>query len=324
MFIAFVACIILFIYNYVRYSSSSYAHTTDNSYLSALFNKGIRGEYLTYDELRKYERIGCRFIYNLYLPKSNQQTTEIDLIMISPVGIFVFESKNYSGWIFGRENQSTWCQVLPTGRGSSQKEHFYNPVQQNRGHIKHLKSTLQYEVPMWSIITFSNRCTLKKIELSSHDVSVINRRRVTSVVADIFKINKPTLSQEQINEIYNALFPFSQVDNNTKSQHISDIKSYPETHNTTPKKQPQTIKETPKQTKTDSSPEEFLFSDLFAKPSPKLPTSKPPKKEPEILICPQCGGRLVVRTAKRGPCPGKEFYGCSNYPNCHYIQNFIN
>ena len=32
-------------------------------------------------------------------------------------------------------------------------------------------------------------------------------------------------------------------------------------------------------------------------------------------ICPQCGGRLVVRSSRYG-----EFVGCENYPECKYIE----
>lgn len=38
-------------------------------------------------------------------------------------------------------------------------------------------------------------------------------------------------------------------------------------------------------------------------------------------ICPQCGSKLVLRTAKRGNNKGQNFYGCSNFPQCRYIQN---
>ena len=37
-------------------------------------------------------------------------------------------------------------------------------------------------------------------------------------------------------------------------------------------------------------------------------------------FCPKCGGELVVRTAKKGPHAGEQFYGCSNFPNCRYIK----
>lgn len=41
----------------------------------------------------------------------------------------------------------------------------------------------------------------------------------------------------------------------------------------------------------------------------------------EDMICPKCGSKLVLRTAKNGPHAGNQFYGCSGYPKCKYIQN---
>jgi hypothetical protein len=49
---------------------------------------------------------------NLYIPKKDGSTTEIDLIMLSQTGVYVFESKNYSGWIFGDEKSKNWMQTL--------------------------------------------------------------------------------------------------------------------------------------------------------------------------------------------------------------------
>lgn len=38
-------------------------------------------------------------------------------------------------------------------------------------------------------------------------------------------------------------------------------------------------------------------------------------------ICPACGGKLVLRTARNGENAGKQFYGCEYYPNCKYTRN---
>ncbi len=43
--------------------------------------------------------------------------------------------------------------------------------------------------------------------------------------------------------------------------------------------------------------------------------------EKDELICPKCGGKLVLRTAKKGANAGSQFYGCSNYPNCKYTRD---
>ena len=37
--------------------------------------------------------------------------------------------------------------------------------------------------------------------------------------------------------------------------------------------------------------------------------------------CPKCGSRMVLRTARQGGRAGKQFYGCSKFPNCRGTQN---
>ena len=38
--------------------------------------------------------------------------------------------------------------------------------------------------------------------------------------------------------------------------------------------------------------------------------------------CPECGSKMVLRTAKRGPNRGNQFWGCSNYPSCRGIREY--
>lgn len=91
-------------------------------------NAGQFGEYLIDYALQSNGIEGERVVLtNLYLPMKGK-TTEIDLLMLHEKGIFVIESKYYSGWIFGSEDQLKWTQCFRNGR----KEHFYNPVKQNR------------------------------------------------------------------------------------------------------------------------------------------------------------------------------------------------
>ena len=58
---------------------------------------------------------------------------------------------------------------------------------------------------------------------------------------------------------------------------------------------------------------------------PALPVPEPapaPIQESEpAKTCPRCGAALVLRTAKKGENAGKQFYGCSAFPKCRYIQN---
>lgn len=63
---------------------------------------------------------------------------ELDVLMLHERGVFVFESKNYSGWIFDSENQQMWTQSL----NRYTKTRFYNPVMQNAAHVRALSRRL--------------------------------------------------------------------------------------------------------------------------------------------------------------------------------------
>jgi len=95
-------------------------------------------------------------IDDVTLPTFNG-TTQIDQIVVSPYGVFVIEVKNMSGWIFGRENQQYWTQVL-----YKRKYKFFNPIKQNQHHIRTVQSLFglhsgQVEV----IVVFTGSATFK-------------------------------------------------------------------------------------------------------------------------------------------------------------------
>ena len=120
------------------YEQTSYYQITQREFGSNKKNKGTKGEYSLYEVLAQYEQLGAKLLYNLYLPKGNGETTEIDTLMIAKEGVYVFENKHYAGWIFGSENRDRWYQTLPTGKGKSKKTDFYNPIKQNATHIRYL------------------------------------------------------------------------------------------------------------------------------------------------------------------------------------------
>ncbi len=228
-FIFIPLCIyIVFKYFEIKhYKESSYYKDTKVSYLRLRYDAGRYGEYLIYKYLKEYESNGIKFLFNIYVPKSNDETSEIDVLMITHKGIFVFESKNYSGWIFGSDTQKHWYQTLPKGRGRSHKEKFYNPILQNNTHIKYLKSLIGNDIPIYSVITFSERCTLKKLEVDTSKVCVIKRNQVRGLVKSISDNKELVLTDNQIENLYQKLYPYTQVDESVKAKHIDDIKNRP-------------------------------------------------------------------------------------------------
>lgn len=211
-------------YKNKQYKGGAYYQTTKNPYSSVKYDKGKYAEYLTYVSLRHFENNGGKFLFNVFIPKGNNKVTEIDVILICSKGLFVFECKNYSGWIFGNEAQKNWTQILPQGRGRCHKEYFYNPIMQNASHIMHLKNLIDKNVPMRSIIVFSDRCVLKDITIRSNSVSVANYSSVASAVTQICnQIQTDTYTEIEVNDIYNKLYPYTQFDYKVKEQYIENI-----------------------------------------------------------------------------------------------------
>jgi len=85
-------------------------------------------------------------------------TTQIDHIVFSRYGIFVIETKNIKGWIFGAATDPKWTQSLYRKTFT-----FQNPLHQNFRHIKVLEELLGLPVSRFhSVVCFvSKRCTFK-------------------------------------------------------------------------------------------------------------------------------------------------------------------
>lgn len=213
--------VIYFLPKYIAYTLSTYRKDTKKSAFKVLNDVGAQGEYRIYKCLRKYEKQGARFLFNTYLPKGeNGETTEIDVIMICYQGIFVFESKNYSGWIFGNEKDASWTQTLP----NKDKNHFYNPVKQNKTHIMWLNEMLGNDVST-SIIVFSERCTLKSITLDSKNIYVIKRDELKSLMNKLIHEKEDVLSSNDLEMIYAKLKPYTELTDQEKKEHIERIKN---------------------------------------------------------------------------------------------------
>lgn len=276
--------VLIFVVVNHNYKKSTYYQICKTPYLRVRFDLGLYGEYLTYKYLNSFEKSGARFLFNLYIPKQDGNTTEIDIIMICSKGIFVFESKNYSGWIFGNDTQLKWYQTLPNGKGKSTKESFYNPVFQNDLHKNHLLALLGDNIPTYSIVTFSERCTLKSVHIGRNDVKVIKRDKVYDTVSEIYSNSNDILSISKINELTDRLYPYTQINAKIKEEHINNLSKF----------------------KNENS-----LPDLSSNAINENVDSK----------CPKCGAPLILRVAKKGTNIGKQFYGCSNFPRCKFTKS---
>lgn len=100
------------------------------------------GEKFVRQELKR--RYGEWILLNDVMLPSGRGTTQIDHILVSPGGVFLIETKDMNGWVFGSPGQKQWTQTFMAGRWSrmvaikSKRFKFYNPLLQNEGHANAL------------------------------------------------------------------------------------------------------------------------------------------------------------------------------------------
>jgi restriction system protein len=121
--------------------------------------KGWLGEFMVNLSARLFlDKKTYHLIKNVTLP-TEDSTTQIDHIVVSKYGLFVVETKNMKGWIFGSENNAEWTQQIYEHRNK-----FQNPLRQNYRHAKVLEEILGL-MPnkIFSVIVFVGGSTFKTV-----------------------------------------------------------------------------------------------------------------------------------------------------------------
>ncbi|MCD9501751.1 NERD domain-containing protein [Photobacterium phosphoreum] len=117
-------------------------------------SKANIGEALVSKKLNDYlfhEQVTGIVVNNVTL-SIDGSTTQIDHILICTRGVFVIETKHYSGWIYGDAKQKQWMQVL-----FKKRFQFQNPIHQNYKHIKAIQALFDFvpEDQIKSLVVFT-------------------------------------------------------------------------------------------------------------------------------------------------------------------------
>lgn len=162
------------------------------------------------------------FIFNnLTIPSSHNGSSQIDHLVVSKFGIFVIESKDYKGWIFGNNNQEQWTQSLP---GGNNKFQFQNPIRQNWSHIMSLKALFPSvpENAFQSIVVFTNSCEFKTDPIEN----VVHSEEIVGYVQ---KYTETKISEDNLHLILGKLSYVCQTADISHEQHLENLHaSHPE------------------------------------------------------------------------------------------------
>ncbi|SMO91084.1 Topoisomerase DNA binding C4 zinc finger [Saccharicrinis carchari] len=175
---------------------------------------GRLGEYYVARTLKRLNKKDYVVYNNIYL-RNNGNTSQIDHLVLSIYGIFVIETKNYKGWIFGNDRSKYWTQIL-----YKKKYKIYNPVIQNWTHVNFLKR-ISFELKnsnYFPIIVFAGNAKLKKIVSS---VPVIYKRKLIRTI----KRNKEVhITHEQLAKIDRTIKQSLISGKVIKKEHIKNVK----------------------------------------------------------------------------------------------------
>ena len=128
-----------------------------------LFSRWISGEDRVVNKLESLRRSSEEYqLFNNTILKTPDGTTQIDHIVISPYGVFVIETKDFKGWLFGDEHQKRWTQSLIGPRYSSVKYQFQNPIHQNYKHVKAVQNFLGINPKaIFNVVVFTGNSEFK-------------------------------------------------------------------------------------------------------------------------------------------------------------------
>ena len=245
--------------------------------------KGVLGEFLVNLSAKfLLDREKYHLLKNVTLP-TEDGTTQIDHVIVSEFGVFVVETKNMKGWIFGDAKQRKWTQKI-----YKHSTTFQNPLDQNYKHLKTLESLLGLNAhQLHSVIVFVGNSTFKTTmpENVTHGggyVRFIRSKRE--------KVLSPAQVIELVKKIEDGRLTPSWKTNRDHVKHVKSIVANKETLRNA--RIDQKIVTTP-------SPMEELTEDCSNNP-----------------VCPRCGGVTRFKEPGKGQPPGKKFFACSKFPQC--------
>ncbi|MBR5034723.1 MAG: NERD domain-containing protein [Bacteroidales bacterium] len=171
--------------------------------------------YLSDLECRDYQ------VFNDLLIINGNYTTQIDHVIISRYGVFVIETKNVHGKVYGSGNAEFWKQYLPDigykRFGSTQEHQLRNPIWQNVGHIKSLRRLVfDNGIPIYGIVVFP-------YETELHVKAEQPVLKMWQVVPYIKQFRDKVLSSDQMSFYRRCLLEVISTTEFYRKQHLENV-----------------------------------------------------------------------------------------------------
>ncbi len=164
----------------------------------------------------------ARFIRNAYIPRNDGSFSEIDMIVISTLGIFIIECKNVTGIITGTWNQEYLNILHPGGT----EYPMYNPIMQNDMHYKTLKNILGLRSELFrSVVVFGDNAQISNYREGKAFYAEICH--LSTLIKSIIKLqerHKTTIESHIVESIYTTLEPYIRKTDEKVKSHVEKSK----------------------------------------------------------------------------------------------------
>lgn len=182
-------------------------------------DSGKTGERILYNTLKNDLKVPEDQIFrNVYIPYDKNKTSEIDLLVVSKKGIFVFECKNYCGKIYGDAKYVKWIQYI-----GNEKHEFYSPLFQNKAHAKRLNDFLnknEIEIPIIPLVSAISRGKWKIRNLHDDDYVL----GINCHLMDIYnELPDSDDMSKNFNRIIKLIKPLERPDEEVRKKHIKQV-----------------------------------------------------------------------------------------------------
>ncbi len=152
-------------------------------------------------------------VFNDVYIRSGNRSVQIDHVVISWYGVFVIETKNYKGWVYGSANAEHWTQNI-----YGHKYQLYNPTRQNASHVSALCDLFHItRDKAISIIVFAGSATVH----CSADCHVVCLNQLRQVIERYKYVH---FTDEQVMQMMGKLSEALVTDKNRKREHVHEVR----------------------------------------------------------------------------------------------------
>jgi len=164
----------------------------------------------------------AKIVKNVYCPKIDGTTSEIDLLMISVDGIFLFEAKNISASVNGDWSSD---KLVATYENGKQIE-ILNPVIQNSYHYQHLKRLLGCDSSVFKNIVVLGDAVIynyEEIKKAPKFASVCKLKNIAKETYYRGRHTKNIFTPVQVESIYLTIKDSLGYSEEKKEKHIGEL-----------------------------------------------------------------------------------------------------